>query len=249
MYCNVPQLVTSWFAHFALPYLYVIMGLSQLSSALHIPFPLIVCQFPLCRRHGFALLAVNMPTGERFVYAQSLLHILMGVHNVWPFLSFYDINCKFGPHFRAVAQASGSSGLWLPQAAAWGAHMHMPLPPFHKYMHSAECAASHALELVAAAGLGCGEPTEVLNKYLGIAGTVLQYASKPVRALWLEVLLLAWRLKKEQDLPSLLWRMSCKALAQYQMYGREQEELFERGCTAGVDLAQVGSHHTTYCRV
>lgn len=190
-------------------------------------------------RHGFALLVVNMPTGERFVYAQCLLHVLMSVHKVWPYISFYDINCKFGPHFHKVAAECGRAGMWPPELAAWASQLHMPLPPFHKYMHSAACAAQHALELLPAAGLGAGEPTEVLNRYLGIAGTVLQYATKAVRAVWLEVLLLSWRLKKENDLPMLLWRMWCKARVQQASYGDEQEQLWDQAEAEGIDKAQV----------
>jgi hypothetical protein len=191
-----------------------------------------VCQ--LHYRHGFALLVVNMPTGERFVYAQVLLHILMGVHMVWPYMLLYDINCKFGPHFRSVAAECGSTGLWSAAAAAWGSALEAPLPQFHKHMHSISCANRHAMELTLAAGMGSGEPTEVMNRFLGVAGSVLQYAGKAVRAVWVEVLLQAWRRKKELDLPSLLWRMWSKAYAQRVSFCTENMDLYNKAVDAGV---------------
>lgn len=182
------------------------------------------------------------------MYAQYLLHVLMSVHKVWPYISFYDINCRFGPHFRKVAAECGSSGLWPPHLAAWASQLHTPLPPFHKYMHSSACAARHAMELLPAAGLGVGEPTEVLNRYIGIAGTVLQYASKAVRAVWLEVLLLAWQDKKEQDLPMLLWRMWCKACVQQTTYHKEQKQLGREAMRLGANRNQVGRCRSGRCR-
>lgn len=186
-------------------------------------------------------MVVNMPTGERFVYAQVLLHLLLAVHLVWPYICYYDINCKFGPHMRGVADVCGRNGWWMAAAAAWGRTLETPLPPFHRHMHSIACSSRHALELIPAAGMGCGEPTEVLNRFLGVAGSVLQYAAKAVRAVWVEVLLLAWRQKKELDLPALLWRMFFKAWAQHQAYCLENAQLFQSALSAGVPSEQVGS--------
>jgi hypothetical protein len=163
----------------------------------------------------------------------------MSVHKVWPYISFYDINCKFGPHFHKVAAECGRAGMWSHPLASWASELHMPLPPFHRYMHSAACAAQHALDLLPAAGIGVGEPTEVLNRYLGIAGTVLQYATRAVRAVWLEVLLQAWQLKKENDLPKLLWRMWCKARVQQSTSSAEQAQLWKQALDAGADVDEV----------
>lgn len=172
------------------------------------------------------LMAVNMPgAGERFVFAQCLLHLLMRAHNVWPYGSFYDINCRFGPHFRNVSAACGASGLWSPPLAAWGSELLTPLPPFHRYMHTAECAEKHTLELHAPLGMGSGEPTETANGYLGIQGGVLQYCRKPVRVIWLEAQILGWQCKKADDLPSLLLRTWHKACLTEQLYMKEQLRL------------------------
>ncbi|WIA23666.1 hypothetical protein OEZ85_000367 [Tetradesmus obliquus] len=140
-------------------------------------------------RHGFILAAVNMPVGERWAYAICLLHILMCVHNVWPFMNLYDINCRWGRHFRQFVE--NTSG-WHPALQAWALAMALPLPPFHIKMHSADCAERNSMKTVDGAGRGSGEMHEVCNRYLGQSGQPLQYAAKPIRELWLEALMLAW---------------------------------------------------------
>jgi hypothetical protein len=52
--------------------------------------------------------------------------------------------------------------------------MQMPLPPFHAHMHMASCQAQNSLKQVPAGGTGIGEPTEQMNRFLGLAGVVLQ---------------------------------------------------------------------------
>jgi hypothetical protein len=105
--------------------------------------------------------------------------------------------------------------------------MAMPLPPFHINMHNPECIERHTLKQVDSAGRGAGEPAEIFNRFLGLSGMVLQYASKPVRELWLEVMMLAWRNMKEADLPRLLISMYSKAVAQERLALSEQQTLAE----------------------
>eukprot|EP00878_Enallax_costatus_P029652 GHUV01032192.1.p1 GENE.GHUV01032192.1~~GHUV01032192.1.p1 ORF type:complete len:557 (+),score=190.43 GHUV01032192.1:1035-2705(+) len=175
-------------------------------------------------RHGHVLAAVNMPVGEKWAYAICLLHILMCIHNVWPYISFYDINCKWAAHCRDFANLRSG---WSALLVAWALAMAMPLPPFHINMHNPDCIERHTLKQVDAAGRGAGEPAEVSNRFLGLSGMVLQYASKPVRELWLEVMMLAWRNMKEADLPRLLVSMYSKAVAQERLGLAEQQELTE----------------------
>jgi hypothetical protein len=173
-------------------------------------------------RHGFVLAAVNMPVGEKWAYADCLLHILMDIHNVWPFLSLYDINCKWSSHFRQfVSDLSG----WRAWLKTWALAMRLPLPPFHVNMHSAECAERNSLKRIAGAGRGNGEPTEIFNRYLGLSGAVLQYAALHVRELWLEVQMLEWERMKEEDLAALLVRMLRRAQAQEAVYLEQQQRL------------------------
>jgi hypothetical protein len=168
------------------------------------------------------LAAVNMPVGEKRAYAICLLHILMCIHNVWPFLSLYDINCRWRSHFRQfVSHISG----WPAELQAWALAMHMPLPPFHINMHSAECAEENSLKRIAGAGRGNGEPTEIFNRFLGLSGAVLQYAAKAVRETWLEVQMLEWTRKKEADLPGLLVRMLLRARVEEAVYVQQMQQL------------------------
>jgi hypothetical protein len=177
-----------------------------------------------------------MPVGEKWAYAICLLHILMCIHNVWPFLSLYDINCRWGPHFRRfVEQQSG----WHPALCAWALAMPLPLPPFHIKMHSASCAERNSLKCVDGAGRGCGEPHEICNRFLGQSGMTLQYAAKPVRELWLELQMLAWQRKKEIDLAPLLVRMWMRATAQWQLSLTEQAQLAEQALKLGATEEQV----------
>lgn len=163
-----------------------------------------------------------MPVGEKWAYAICLLNILMRIHNVWPFLSLYDINCKWSSHFRQfVSQGSG----WLAWLRAWALAMQLPLPPFHINMHSAECAERNSLKRIAGAGRGNGEPTEIFNRYLGLCGAVLQYAAHLVRQIWLEVQMLEWERMKEEDLPGLLVRMLRRAQAEEAVYLEQQQRL------------------------
>lgn len=177
-----------------------------------------------------------MPVGERWAYAICLLHILMCVHNVWPFMNLYDINCRWGPHFRQFVE--NTSG-WHPALQAWALAMALPLPPFHIKMHSADCAERNSMKTVDGAGRGSGEMHEVCNRYLGQSGQPLQYAAKPIRELWLEALMLAWQRKKEADLAALLVRMWLRATAQLQLSSEEQVQLAERALELGVTMDEV----------
>lgn len=163
-----------------------------------------------------------MPVGEKWAYAICLMHILISLHNVWPYISFYDINCKFKAHFRDFAALRSG---WSALLVAWALAMAMPLPPFHVNMHNPECIERNTLKQVDAAGRGAGEPAEIFNRFFGLGGMVLQYASKPVRELWLEVMMQAWRLMKEADLPRLLVSMHSKATMQKQLSQQEQSQL------------------------
>lgn len=67
---------------------------------------------PCSCRHGFVLAAVNMKVGEKWAYAICLMHILISIHNVWPFISLYDINCRWGKHFRQFVCELSTWNAW-----------------------------------------------------------------------------------------------------------------------------------------
>jgi len=106
--------------------------------------------------------------------------------------------------------------------------MQMPLPPFHAHMHMASCQAQNSLKQVPAGGTGIGEPTEQMNRFLGLSGVVLQYTTLSARALWLEVLFRQWNHLKWQDLPHLLVRSAFRTLARKEQLSEQQTADFRR---------------------
>lgn len=114
--------------------------------------------------------------------------------------------------------------------------LRMPLPPFHLLMHIASCQAKNALNRVPAGGLGLGEPTEQLNRFLGLAGVVLQYTTLSVRALWLEVLISRWNEHKRRDLPRVLVQAACRAVSKAEQLQQQQTTLASRAITIAAGL-------------
>lgn len=164
-----------------------------------------------------------MPTGERWAYAAFLMHVLMHEHNILPYILMYDINCRFKAYFQKWVESRSD---WTEGQRRWAQEiLQCPLPPFHVHMHQATCQAKNSLNLVNAGGTGVGEPTEQMNRYLGLAGVVLQYATLAGRALWLEALFEHWNKRKRQDLPRLLVESGCRALTQRKQQSERQAEL------------------------
>lgn len=185
------------------------------------------------------LAAVDLPLGESWVFAIMLLHVLMYTHNVWPFAMFYDVNCKFGAHFKNwVVNYSG----WPAALQAWALAMAFPLPPFHANMHTADCVSKHSMLLHQGIGRGTGEPPEQLNRYMGPAGTVMQYQAHPKRALWLELLFgLGWnRRRKQADLAPNLMRIACRTAVLIKQIQEEMGTLGTEAVALGCE-EQVGS--------
>jgi hypothetical protein len=116
--------------------------------------------------------------------------------------------------------------------------MAMPLPSFHVHMHMAACQAKNSLSRVPAGGTGIGEPTEQMNRFLGLAGVVLQYATLSARALWLEVLFRRWNVRKWRDLPRLLESSGYRAAARKTQLTEQQGDLAKQAAAVakGVQL-------------
>lgn len=149
---------------------------------------------------------------RRFVGASSIT-LLLRLHEP----------CRYQAHFRN----------WVQQHSEWPQslrnralqQMALPLPPFHAHMHMAACQAKNSLSRVPAGGTGIGEPTEQMNRFLGLAGVVLQYATLSARALWLEVLFRRWNLRKWRDLPRLLESSGYRAAARKARLTEQQCDL------------------------
>ena len=120
-------------------------------------------------------------------------------------------------------QQHGSAHGWTQQQQAWARDvMSMPLPPFHVNMHGVSCQEKNALSRVDGGGLGLGEPTEQMNRFLGVAGVVLQYTTLAGRALWLEVMFSSWNQRKAADLARVLVNAVCRAQARLLQLSDEQ---------------------------
>lgn len=85
--------------------------------------------------HGICLLAVMMTAGENWRYATMLQRRLLEGNIVLATL-FYDINCRYGPHFMRWLERQHDLD---PVVLAAARKMQTPLPPFHVSMHSKEC--------------------------------------------------------------------------------------------------------------
>jgi hypothetical protein len=135
-----------------------------------------------------------------------------------------------------VEQHSG----WPQQLQDWALRiMAMPLPPFHAHMHMAACQAKNSLSRVPAGGTGIGEPTEQMNRFLGLAGVVLQYATLAARALWLEVLFRRWNLRKKRDLPRLLVASGYRAVARKAQLAEQQTDLARQAMAVAKTLGKL----------
>lgn len=188
-------------------------------------------------RHGFLLAAVNMPTGERWAYATYLMHVLMHEHNLWPYVLMYDINCRFKAHLKNWVENSSD---WTYEQRRWAQDvLQCPLPPFHVHMHQASCQAKNSLNQVPAGGTGIGEPTEQMNRYMGLAGVVLQYATLAGRTLWMETMFRHWNKRKQQDLPRLLVDSGCRALTQRKQLQERQADLAEQAMAIALGLGMA----------
>lgn len=111
--------------------------------------------------HTIFVLGVIMTKGENWRLATMLLWKLL-LHKICPLFFYYDINCRFKRWFLAWLKQASAMKL-SPEARAAAALMFMPLPPFHAYMHNAECRHEHGLLNLEFPTFGqpCGENTEI----------------------------------------------------------------------------------------
>jgi hypothetical protein len=109
--------------------------------------------------HTIFVIGAFMTEGENWRFATMLLLLLLQA-SICPLVFFYDINCRFGPHFLKWLQVH--SGLSDPMKLA-SSLMHMPLPPFHAYMHNSGCRREFGLQnsRYPAWGRPNGEATEI----------------------------------------------------------------------------------------
>ena len=130
--------------------------------------------------HSIFLLGVIMTKGENYRLALMLLWKLL-LCKICPIFFYYDINCRFEPWFRTWLSL-GAGNLSL-EALAAALLMFMPLPPFHAYMHNAECRQEYGLlnPKFPACGQPCGESTEVfwaeMNRMMRLKYATWEYAN------------------------------------------------------------------------
>lgn len=105
-------------------------------------------------RHGFLLLLLNMYTGERWSYATYMLYMLLAVYGVQVSHFWYDINCRYGAHFKRWC--NGQHDLPAAVLAAMAA-INFPVPPFHLSAHKVSCQLLHSAREMLKAGRGSGK--------------------------------------------------------------------------------------------
>lgn len=85
-----------------------------------------------------------------------------------------------------------------------------------------------------------------MNRYLGIAGVVLQYAALANRALWLEELFCRWNLRKQADLPRLLVTAGYRATACQQQQQQHADRLVVQAAAVVRHLHAKGDVDATW---
>lgn len=128
-----------------------------------------------------------------------------------PLFWWYDINCRYASHVMAWAAAC-SGTLLTPTQAEWVQRlMKFPLPPWHHYMHNLACQRLNSFKRMFWAGLGHGEPYEILWSKLRGMGSLLQSSTLAGRQLAIERAVALWNRNKRLGLPDLLGRMFYRA--------------------------------------
>jgi hypothetical protein len=141
--------------------------------------------FGLVCDHTIFVIGAFMTEGENWRFATMLLLLLLQAY-ICPLFFFYDINCRFGPHFLKWLQVH--SGLPDPIKLATSL-MYMPLPPFHAYMHNSGCRREFGLQnrRFPAWGRPNGEATEIfwsqMNRLARLKFSTLLYFSVFVEGL------------------------------------------------------------------
>ena len=113
-------------------------------------------------RHGYCGAAINMFTGERYCYALLVLYVISIQQQIVVTFLWYDINCRFKsrwPKWLANLEFMGYNVL----DAVWS--MRFPLPPFHKYAHSAGCQLENSCGNMKGAGRPPGKNGFSLNTH------------------------------------------------------------------------------------
>jgi hypothetical protein len=88
-------------------------------------------------RHGYCGVALNMFTGERYAYALLMLFTVCIEQHIVVLFLWYDINCRFKSRWPKWLRKLEDMKEHCIEPAVW--NMSFPLPPFHKYAHSARC--------------------------------------------------------------------------------------------------------------
>ena len=105
-------------------------------------------------RHGYCGIALNMFTGERYMYGLFMLYLLCIQRQIVVLFFWYDIGCRFKSRWPKWLNNMESSGEHVDEALRG---MSFPLPPFHKYAHSAACQMANSSSGMEGAGRPPGD--------------------------------------------------------------------------------------------
>lgn len=83
-------------------------------------------------RHSHVAHLLDISTGERYIYACVLLHVLMVTCAIPVLVVWYDINCKFAAYFLRWAASQPALRAVLSRLPS---KLCFPLPCFHRYSH------------------------------------------------------------------------------------------------------------------
>lgn len=147
--------------------------------------------------HSFAIIGMWVEKGEHWRLATIILEKLAEERCV-PASLFYDIACRWGPHFRKWV---GLRRRLPDDAAAAALQIMTPVPPFHANMHNAACRAANSLQCADFPGWihPIGEPTEQRWPLLG-TGVRFKFMSKHGATVYVEANLVFQNLRLDESL-------------------------------------------------
>ena len=124
-------------------------------------------------RHGYIGWALNCFSGERFSYA--LFVVFLCAHKMALLFFWYDVNCRFKSRATRWLKGRLENELHVPRGLAGSGLPQFPLPPFHRYMHSAVCQIENEATSMKGSGRPPGEPPEQKWSVIGQLGAATQY--------------------------------------------------------------------------
>ena len=154
---------------------------------------------------------LNCFTGERYSYALLVIFLctsLMPMAFFW-----YDVNCRFKSRAQRWLKYRQCNNLPVPAGLAGGGLPQFPLPPFHRYMHSAVCQQANDCTAMLGSGRPPGEPPEIKWSIISQLGSTTQYMDPVNRRGRMESMVHWMEQESDAKHPSLLMRFGARAHA------------------------------------